>query len=103
MLQIYSDIGNSLDRTFNRYVMNTGTMIESSDEFVKSFDVFIENIKDILKNEILKKNIKVRHMGDTPVKKSLDIPIRIKELTPREMLLEKFSQTREEVRLDVFR
>lgn len=35
--------------------------------------------------------MKARHVGDTPVKQSLNIPAQITELTPREVLLQKFT------------
>lgn len=74
------------------YISRTGTLIDSTEEFIRSIDHFIGNLKSTLINEILKKNVKVRHIGDTPVKKSLDLPNNLRELTPREVLLEKFAQ-----------
>lgn len=83
----------ALDKTLNQYVLNAGSLIEMSDNFVNYFETYIEHVKDTLVDEIIKKNVKTKHVGDTPVRKSLNIPNGLKEMTPREVLLKRFEST----------
>lgn len=67
------------------------TRIRSTETFSNAFRDFVINLNGILTEDILKKNVKVKHIGDTPVKKPLELPSRI-ELMPKEVLLDRFAK-----------
>ncbi|CAH1104663.1 unnamed protein product [Psylliodes chrysocephalus] len=85
-------IEKSLDEKVNGLIKNIDVMMGRS-EVVESFTLFSNNIKQILYEQILDKNVKASHVGDTPVRQSTSYPSRIQDITPREALIEKFKKT----------
>ncbi|XP_072376972.1 kinesin-like protein KIF11 [Diabrotica undecimpunctata] len=85
-------IEEAMDEKINN-LLNSVDMVIGKTDTVESFTKFICHMKEVLIQQILEKNVKAKHVGDTPVRQSTSYPLRIKEVAPREALIEKFKQS----------
>ncbi|XP_056631662.1 kinesin-like protein KIF11-A isoform X1 [Diorhabda sublineata] len=89
ILNTCEDVDKTLDEKVNVLLENIEIMMGKS-ETLDSFRNFISKVKEILNQQVLEKNIKATHAGDTPCRNSTSYPTKIKEVTPREALIKKF-------------
>lgn len=89
VLSTCEEVDKMLDVKVNVLLENIDTMMGKS-ETLDSFRNFIGKVKEILSQQILEKNIKATHIGDTPIRNSTSYPTKIQDVAPREALIKKF-------------
>nr|XP_023021818.1 kinesin-like protein KIF11-B [Leptinotarsa decemlineata] len=86
-------IESSLDSEVNIIISNIDTVVGITQRFIDSYYVFAKNMKQVVEEQIVGKNVSARHAGDTPIRQSMSYPSKIQNPTPREALIEKFKQS----------
>ncbi|CAH1184025.1 unnamed protein product [Phaedon cochleariae] len=87
-----SQIEAAIDSKVDRLLGDVEAMRGTTDRFVASFDTMVGRVRGAMVEQMLEKNVRAKHAGDTPVRQSTVLPVRIKDPAPREALLEKFRQ-----------
>ncbi|CAG9854948.1 unnamed protein product [Phyllotreta striolata] len=92
ILDSCNDMQNDLEDKVKNLINDISLIIDSTNVQSESFKKFAMGIKQTLQEQIMDKSIKPRHEGNTPMRNSTSVPLKIKDVTPRDALLAKFKE-----------
>lgn len=84
------EVEKSLTSNVKILESKANSMIDTTETFIQSFEELVINIRSTLTQQILEKNVKAKHAGDTPVRQSLRFPDKINKPAHREAIIQKF-------------